>query len=135
MTGNKSITELFSKSFPDLLGTYRSLSEQEQSQSRENYVYGQNTADGSDNLYMLLLVAHLVFWFWVFWRLSTFVVSTPGLPIWFVMLAYFVLFRLPLGALLAFMFMYFFQNQGLYFSSVSNGGGRSRGKAYNHYDQ
>jgi len=117
MTGNRSVTELFSKSFPDLLGTYRSLSEESQA-PRENFgEVSTERASASDNLYMLVLVAHLAFWFWVFWRLSSYVVSTPGLPVWFVMVVYFILFKLPLGALLAFLVMYFFENQGQYFSN------------------
>ncbi len=118
MNATPSLSEWITQPFPRIVETFQQITVGS-SDVKENlddnssavvpYNSGARTALNIEAMFMIL---YFVAWLYVFWYLTSYVLSTPNLSVWVVMIMYFVLFNFPLGALLAYLFLYFYSQQG-----------------------
>lgn len=116
MTPAPSMTEWITQPFPRMIETFQKLTF-ESSDVKENLDDSQvarpsSTLAAAVNMQAMFMVIYFIAWLYVFWYITSYVVSTMNLSVWVVMAIYYVLFNFPLGALLAYLLVYFYSQQG-----------------------
>lgn len=113
MNATPSLSEWITQPFPRIVETFQQItvgsSDVKENLDDSQSVQPMRTALNIEAMFMIL---YFVAWLYVFWYLTSYVLSTPNLSVWVVMIMYFVLFNFPLGALLAYLFLYFYSQQG-----------------------